>query len=263
MACPPLHVEHHGTHGPHVLLVHGMLSGRSHWLPNLLALCEYARPIVVELYGHGRSPTPDDPACYHPDAYLAEFERIRVQAGAERWCLVGQSLGAALTLRYSLAYASRVIAQAFTNSASAFASPELQQRIAEGRPALLQRVEAGEAPDPRANPMSPAGNRRVAPEVRAALEADVALHSPLGVARTTLHTLPYTSLYDRAGDIAVPTLLIVGEREARFAPSRAFVEERIPGLEVVGLNGGHGVNLDVPAGFDAALRAFFERHADA
>jgi pimeloyl-ACP methyl ester carboxylesterase len=257
--CDGLYFETHGSRGPHALLVHGMLSSRSHWLPNLEALCGYARPVVVELYGHGRSPSPERPECYHPDAYLEQFERIRREVGAERWLLVGQSLGAALTLRYSLAHPERVIAQAFTNSASAFAPPAFRERMLEAREAQARRLERGELPDPRESPLNPARNRRVSAEVRAALEADVALHDRAGVARTSLYTLPDTSLYERIGEISAPTLLVAGEREERFAEQRRFIEARLPGVEVAALDGGHGVNLDVPLEFDAALRAFFGR----
>ncbi|MGH7554635.1 MAG: alpha/beta fold hydrolase, partial [Longimicrobiales bacterium] len=61
------------------------------------ALSRVSRPVVVELYGHGRSSSREDPAAYHPDAYVAEFECIRALVGAERWAICGQSLGAALT----------------------------------------------------------------------------------------------------------------------------------------------------------------------
>ena len=64
---PTLHYEVHPGDGPHLLLVHGMLSGRSHWLPNLRGLREFTTPVVVELFGHGRSPSPEQPERYHSD----------------------------------------------------------------------------------------------------------------------------------------------------------------------------------------------------
>src|SRR5690349_20972563 len=117
-----LHVEIHGGEGPLLLLVHGMLASRAQWQLNLPALRRVCRPVVVELLGHGRSPAPTHPDPYRPSAYVLEFERIRAELGAERWILCGQSLGAALTLRYALDHPERVQAQIFTNSNSAFAS---------------------------------------------------------------------------------------------------------------------------------------------
>ena len=44
--------------GPVLLLVHGFMSSRAQWMPNLAALGEIAQLAVVELLGHGRSPAP-------------------------------------------------------------------------------------------------------------------------------------------------------------------------------------------------------------
>ena len=90
-----LHYEVHDGAGPYLLLVHGFLSSRAQWVLNLDALSDVARPVVVEMYGHGRSPSPDDPAIYAPKNYVAEFERIRGELGVERWLVCGQSLGPA------------------------------------------------------------------------------------------------------------------------------------------------------------------------
>src|SRR2546427_30665 len=43
---------HDGT-GPYMLMVHGFLSSRAQWGPNLTALARVARPVVLELCGHG------------------------------------------------------------------------------------------------------------------------------------------------------------------------------------------------------------------
>src|SRR6478672_7352834 len=119
-----LHIETHGNDGPHLLLVHGFLMSRAQWLPNLQALSEVCRPVVVELLGHGRSSAPSDPASYHPDAYVAAFDDIRRSLGVDRWWLCGYSLGAGLTIRYALTHPDRVFGHAFTNSTSAFADAE-------------------------------------------------------------------------------------------------------------------------------------------
>ena len=79
---PLLYFDVHDGQGPHLLLVHGFLSSRAHWLLNLDALSTFCRPVVVELLGHARSPTPEDPAPYAPVAYVAEFEAIRETIGA-------------------------------------------------------------------------------------------------------------------------------------------------------------------------------------
>ncbi|MGH7804415.1 MAG: alpha/beta fold hydrolase, partial [Candidatus Binatia bacterium] len=72
-------------------------------------------------------------------------------------------------------------------------------------------------------------------------------------------TLPDSSVRERIGENRAPTLLVVGERETRFAPHREFVERTMPALEVVRLEAGHAVNLEAPRGFEDAAAEFLRR----
>ena len=76
-----LHWQTHGGNGPYLLLVHGMLCSRAQWLWNLPALKRVCRPVTVELWGHGRSPSPETVGHYAPKHYITEFEAIREQLG--------------------------------------------------------------------------------------------------------------------------------------------------------------------------------------
>jgi len=63
--------------GPCLLLIHGFLSSRAQWRPNIDSLGAVCRPVVMELYGHGRSPAPKDVGCYRTERYAAAIDRIR------------------------------------------------------------------------------------------------------------------------------------------------------------------------------------------
>src|ERR1051325_5211464 len=143
MSTPRLHSDRHAGNGPFLLLVHGILAGRSLWNANLSALALVCRPIVVELWGHGRSPSPLDDSLYQPRALVAAFESLRAELGADRWLVCGQSLGAALTLRYALDHPDRVMGHVFTNSTSALADAEWVASTRANAPALGQAVEEG------------------------------------------------------------------------------------------------------------------------
>lgn len=261
MSDPHLYYEVHGGHGPFLLLVHGMLSSRAQWMLNIEALSEFSRPVLAELFGHGRSPTPDDPEAYSPRRYVVEFEAIRRSLRAERWLVCGQSLGAALTLRYCLECPERVMAQAFTNSNSALADEEWRQRVIPLMTAQARHLRQAGRKALDGHPLNPARGKRLPAAARAALAADYALHTPEGIAATGLYTVPDSSVRDRAAAITVPTLLVAGEREAGFAEARAFAERSIPGIRVVGLDAGHAVNLEAVGEFNEAVAAFFARHA--
>lgn len=80
-----LYYELHPGMGPPVLLLHGMLSSRAQWRPNLSSLATAARPVVVEFWGHGRSEAPADDGAYTIPAIVSEYERIRRALGLSHW----------------------------------------------------------------------------------------------------------------------------------------------------------------------------------
>ncbi len=256
-----LHCEVHAGAGLPLLLVHGMLASRAQWIPNLESLARVARPVVVELLGHGRSPAPEDPEAYRPERYVEAFERIRAELGTERWLICGQSLGAALTLRYALEHPRRVVAQVFTNSNSALAEDGWRDRVLPPMQTLAARLEREGTGSLEALPIHPARSRRIPPKIREALVSDCALHHPRGIALTGLHTVPESSVRDRVARTRVPSLLVVGERETRFAEQRAFAERTIPGLEVVPVDAGHAVNIEAAEAFNAAVARFAAKHS--
>jgi len=255
-----LYYDVHAGTGPYVLLVHGFLSSRAQWQLNVAALASVMRPVVVELWGHGRSPAPANPASYYPEAYIAALDQIRVQLGVERWFLCGQSFGAALTLRYALTYPERVMAQVFTNSSAALADAEwIKARRASGVQQAEEIERDGRAALERIR-VHPIHARRLPPDVHTALLADAQLHTPRGIANTLRYTTPNVPVRERVKDLRVPTLLVCGERETRFMPNRVFAEHTIPGLRVVGAKAGHAVNIEAAETFNTAVVDFLRRH---
>lgn len=251
-----LHVDVHPGTGPFLLLVHGFLSSRAQWHLNLEALSEVVQPVVVELWGHGRSPSPEHAAMYHPNHYVAAFDRVREQLGVDRWLICGQSLGGALTLRYSLMHPDRLFGHVFTNSNAGLADEEWTKTR---RAMAIEQAEAIERDGCDALeriPVHPVHARRLGRAAKAALLEDCALHSPLGIARTLRYTTPEAPIGEALRDIQVPTLLICGNRERRFGPRRGFAERTIAGLRVVETEAGHAVNIEAAEAFNRAVAAF-------
>lgn len=254
------HYELHPGTGPYLMLVHGMLSSRAQWMLNLAALGEVCQPVTVELWAHGRSPSPTDPAAYAPDAYVAAFDRVREAVGAERWFVCGQSFGAALSLRYTLTYPDRVIAQAFTNSASALTDEEAQRVYRETVKERADSVRADGLAALEALRIHPRHARFLPEEVKAALVADCADADPEGFALTFTHASPHLSVYDRIAENRAPTLYVHGNRERRLSHMPELVERVVPNVEVVTTPGGHAVNIEAADEFNRAMVDFIRRH---
>lgn len=252
MKTPLLYYEVHGTQGPHLLLVHGLLSSRSQWIPNIDALSAFCRPVIVELLGHGRSPSPENPDKYAPDHYVREFEHIRNELQIDRWFICGQSLGASLTLCYALQHPKHIIARIFTNSRSAL-TDESYEGMAK---TLKERLKTEGRRIIDSFPIHPAKNRRMPPDIKAAMVADVELIDATGFGNTLMVTIPGSSVRNMLHKTRVPTLMIVGRYDKAFARLQGVAEERIPDLTVQEFEGGHAVNIDAAEGFNAAVQDF-------
>ena len=253
------HVEVHDGNGPPALMVHGILSSRAQWLLNLDALRTVCTPVVMELWGHGRSPLPDNPEPYAPGGYVETFESIRDDIGADRWFVIGQSLGAALTLRYALDHPERVIAHVFTNSNSALADARWRDRMTKGAPEMARRIEAGGSAAVAAMPVNPRHAKRLPEPVRTALIEDADAIESRAIGRAIEHTVPDSSVRDQIVRNQVASLLIAGKRERDFIEPRDFAAATMPKLDVVDLDAGHAVNIGAPDEFNAAVVEFFSR----
>ncbi len=253
----PFHEVHEGN-GPPLLMVHGILSSRAQWMPNLDALRSVATPVVVELFGHGRSPAPDAAHCYRPEYYLRTFEAIREQIGTDRWHVLGYSLGAGLTMRYSLEHPDRVIAQMFTNSTSAFAEETTTRPMRQNADTIIEQYRRDGKAAVDSIAVHPKNAKRLPADVKAALLEDCALLDPVAVAQTIVHTNGNSSVRSTIKDNAVPTLLICGDKERRFTPHRAFAEKTMPNLKVRALATGHAVNAEAADEFNKAVIGFLE-----
>jgi 2-succinyl-6-hydroxy-2,4-cyclohexadiene-1-carboxylate synthase len=251
-----LHVDLHEGRGPPILMVHGILAGRALWGANLAALQAVARPVVLELFGHGRSTSPSDPAAYHPDAYVAAFEEIRCALGVDRWFVLGHSLGAALTLRYAIDHADRVVAHVLTNSLSALADSALQERIRANADAAADRVVKHGLAHITQSKTNPARSHRVVPTVREALTSDEPLLQPAGVAGTIRYTGPASAMRDRVGSNIRPSLLIAGAKEHAFVEPCRYAQAAMPELTVARINAGHSPNAEAPNAFNEVVTRF-------
>ncbi|WP_315830917.1 alpha/beta hydrolase [Bradyrhizobium prioriisuperbiae] len=251
---PYVEVVSGGT-GPHLLLVHGFLSSRAQWRPNLEGLKAFCRPVIVELWGHGRSPTPDNPDMYRVASYLAAFDEIRRDLGVERWLVCGQSFGAGLTIRYAHQHSRHVIGQVFTNSLSALSAPG-ERESETNRLVRADAMERDGRPAIEALRFHPRFATRFAPEVKQEMLDDVARISPAAVANALRYTTPQLSVVDCLGEIRVPSLLINGVWERPFQPLRERALKLLPSLGVIDLEGGHSINAEAPLLFNEAIKSF-------
>ena len=252
--------EVHGGRGPYLLLIHGFLSSRAQWTPNIDALRDVCQPVTMELYGHGRSPVPDSPDCYTPRGYAGAIDAIREHLATETWFVCGYSLGAAISIRYALDYPHRVRGHIFTNSSSAFSEPRITDAWRANASESAARLRAGGRAALERLALHPKRAKRLPRPVHEALIEDAERISPEAIANTMQSTLPAASVRDELQHNSRPALLVCGRFEKRFAPHRVHAAAVMPGLSVEEVDTGHAVNMAAPDAFNAHVRAFIEAH---
>ncbi len=234
---------------PALLLLHGFLSSNLQWEPNWTVLREHFRLVAVELWGHGKSPVPNDPGRYEVSSYIDEFERIRMDLGIDAWTVCGQSFGAGIMLRYAHAKPDRVNATVITNSRSA-----LSEALANGPGGRTQ--DEWEATDLRSLPFHPRHAKRFPPELKEAMEHTTDAMSKTGVWLSTEITGKELSCREVVTDLCQPLLLVNGKWEKAFQPDRDFAAANVEGIQIADLEGGHSVNIEAPEAFNQAVIEF-------
>lgn len=244
--------ERKGT-GPPVLLLHGGLSDRREWTPQL-ELADEATLVMWDAPGCGASTDP--PASFRMADYAAVLARFVDTLGLARPHVVGISFGATLALalyrRAPSLPRSLVLASPYAGWAGSLPPDVVAARLNSG----LESIQGGAKA--LAEEMLPTLFSERAP--REAVEQITAMSAEVRTAgaRPMLHAMAESDLRDVLGTIAVPTLVIHGELDVR-APAAIVraLAYAIPGSILATLPGaGHQCNVESPHAFNAALRSF-------
>jgi len=177
--------------------------------------------------------------------------------GIGRATLVGHSMGGMVALEFAATFPERVAKLVLYATTPAFGGrdPSFAEAFLEARLGPLEggRSMAEAAPEMLEGMFEPGADPQAMPKAAAAMG-----EVPAQVYRDTVRCL---TTFDRRADlsrIAVPTLLIAGERD-QAAPLKTMqrMTEAIPGARLVVIPGtGHMIHLEQPDAFRAALLPF-------
>jgi 2-succinyl-6-hydroxy-2,4-cyclohexadiene-1-carboxylate synthase len=248
------HVDVDGEGQP-LLLLHGFTGSVRNWDLVRGRLLEHYRLILVDLIGHGQSPSPGD-----SDRYTLEWavrDLVGVLDGLElpRADVLGYSMGGRLALRLAIDAPERVrtlllesaspgIADSAERLVRSRADEELAARIErDGVAAFVGQWEQ--------QPLL-ALAAHVPPDIRAAQHEQRLRNTRTGLANSLRGggAGRQTPLWDRLGALRLPVRLIVGERDSRYCAIARRMIELLPKAELsVCQQAGHTVHLDQPTRF--------------
>jgi pimeloyl-ACP methyl ester carboxylesterase len=240
--------------GPPLVLLHGGLSDHRTWRSQLESLSDEFTVVAWDAPGCGASSDP--PPTFRLPDYADSVAGLIDGLGLSRPHLLGLSFGAGLALqvydRHPHLPASLVLAGAYAGWAGSLPKEEVDRRLTH---ALR---DAERPPSEWVDDYLPTFfASEVTAEAKERLTAMLLDSRPAGMV-PMLRGFAEADLRPVLARIAVPTLLLYGERDVRSPLHVARVlHEAIPGSRLEILPGvGHVCNIEAPAAFDATVRDF-------
>ena len=206
------------------------------------ALGERYRAVAPDIRGHGEA-SHRNPADL--SAVLADHEE-ELQPGTT---IVGYSMGGRLALHLALARPDRVARLVLIGASPGIADEGERTARREADEQLASEIADSsieEFADRWARTPVLAG---LPPEMASRAHADRLRNTPEGLARALrgLGTGALPSLWDRLGELSMPVVLVVGERDQKFTEIASRMAKAMPDARVVVVPGaGHAVHLEAP-----------------
>jgi pimeloyl-ACP methyl ester carboxylesterase len=241
-----------GTGAGALIFVHGVGSTAAIWDYQLAAFGDAYRCFAVELRGNGVPKPEPPPQAITREGYVDDVLAVADAAGVEAFDFIGCSLGGVVGFELWKRAPERVRSLTFVGSFAAYPDSDAYVR------SVIASVEAAGTMErfaqERAKKLGMPPGRRTDETI----EQMACKTVPSYIAATkATWTWDYRDILPT---IAVPTLVICGERDTVAPPSKSQeIAAGISGarLEVIA-NAGHVTNADAPERFNELLREFLE-----
>lgn len=254
-----LHYHHNTSLSRRAIFIHGYASSGRMWHSALEHLDGRVGGLAPDLPGHGLSDKPPFP-WYSLDNFLAALRAFAQALQADPAVLVGHSMGGTFALEYACRYPRSVERLVLVNpviTGRLYVDLPWLARIVPGRwilsatrrlwPSIASGIQ-GRINRQRSRGRS-GGYVQRNQEDLSRMTAD----SLLGCARAVAHA----DLMDRLESIGIPSLVVVGRRDATVPPREGrLAARRLPGAQLEELVAGHLPFDEAPDRFLSVLTSF-------
>lgn len=231
---------------PTVVLLHGSGDNAQVWNDLIARLPEYTA-IALDLPGHGALIDRPGPTTMTVDDYAGAVRAELARRGLGHVCLVGHSLGSAISLRMAVDYPALVSRLVLIGAGARMrVLPALLDEARTDPPAAKWKlVEMAFTPAHRSQAC--AFFEQVTPPAPGMLYRDLAACDGF-------------DMMNELGHIAQPTLIVTGEEDRLTPPKYArFLAEHLDNAQLALLpNAGHYAQLEAPGAIADAIRAWLE-----
>jgi pimeloyl-ACP methyl ester carboxylesterase len=240
-----IYFETHGS-GPAILLTHGYSCSSHMWAGQIGELSKDHTLIVWDMRGHGQSDAGDDLSRYSEAATVADMAALLDHHDADTAVVGGLSLGGYMSLAFHRAHPARVKALLIIDTGPGFRNDAARDGWNQNALKTAQRFE-----DQGFDALRGA-------ETRTSRHRSA---KGLALAGRGMLTQRDAGVINSLPDVRKPALVLVGANDTPFLNAANYMAAKIPNAEKVAIpEAGHAANIDQPAAFNAAVRAFLTRN---
>lgn len=254
-----LHITDSGNPtGVPVLFVHGFPFSSAMWDAQLEAASRRYRTIAYDIRGMGNSEVGDGQ--YTIEGHVDDLLGVLDHLGIAKAVVVGLSMGGYIALRALERNPERFLAAVLCDTRSEADDNAGRVKRAAGA-ASVKRDGAAAFAESFVPAVFAPESLRTKPEAVKLIREIISTTSPLSIAGHLIAMAARTDTTDSLASIAVPTLIMVGEKDAVTPPAAArALHERMPKSELHIVPGAaHMSNLENPEFFNARLMEFLEQ----
>lgn len=228
--------------GTELVLLHGFTHTGASWQPVMQALGERFHVLAPDIRGHGSASErlPVDLA-----GVLADLSARAPQT----FGLAGYSMGGRLALHLALAHPGRVTRLILIGASPGLADPSERAARRRSDEDLARQIEAGD--------IETFARRWAETPILAGLSSEVSHRVHQDRLRSTTAGLAgalrglgsgaLPSVWARLGELSMPVVVVVGQRDEKFQAVGTRMLERLPRAEMVIVpDAGHAVHLEAP-----------------
>jgi 3-oxoadipate enol-lactonase len=246
----------HGGEGTPVVLVHGFPFDSEMWEQQVDALGDKFRVVTIDLLGFGESDAPHDRSAYSIETYADQVKAVVDALGVGKVVLVGLSMGGYVTFAFMRKYRDFAAGVVLADTRAEADAPEAIERRTAQQKQVSEQGTAELIDALTGTYVSQATmdkKKDVVERVKSLM--DNPAYGFIGALEALKNRLDST---DGLVEIKVPTLIVVGEKDALTPPelSRKMHEHIGESRLVVIPEAGHMSNLESPDVFNGALAEF-------
>lgn len=248
--------------GETLLLLHGFTGSTASWHNHITEFNKRFQVVAVDLLGHGKTESPLEPQRYQMQYAAADLGAMLTILGIDTAHVLGYSMGGRLALYFGLHYPQRCRSLILESSLPGLSDEgaRLERRAQDNALANFIDQSGIEAFVDYWQNVPLFASQSSAQ--KAQLRAERLKCNPVGLANSLrgMGTGVQPSLWTALPKLAIPTLLIAGELDAKFTAIAQQMRDLILNsrLQVV-RSAGHTPHLETPVDFRNCITAFILR----